>query len=393
MDLTGLADGPPVLTPAPAFGLLGEVGRVFGEVTARIGERVEIDPAMVLSRRRPGDQRRRGGQRSVGGSSRLLRTADGWCAVTLSRAEDLDAVPAIVGEREGGDPWAVLETAAARWPAVRLAERAQLLGVPAAALPTILRRRMPWRGKRIGDAVAGRGLGDCVVVDLSSLWAGPLCARLLGRAGARIIKVESVHRPDAARSAPEFFEWLHDGHEFVTIDFRTDAGRRELAMLIDSADIVIEASRPRALDQLGLGSDSRPHRPGRIWLSLTGYGRDHPMRVAFGDDAAVAGGLVGRHDGQPVFCADALADPLTGVCAALATATAVDAGGGLLLDLSMRDTTAAFATAPALSHGPHRLTRYGPDDWAVTCDHLEHTQHVLPQPIPRAPALVRGESR
>ncbi|WP_068019193.1 CoA transferase [Nocardia mexicana] len=399
MEITGFADGPPVLSPAPAFGLLTEVAREFGAVTERIGARVDPDAAEVLSRRTDGDQhtagerRGRRGQRSVGGSSRLLRSVDGWCAVTLSRVEDREAVPAITGDAGGGDPWALLEAATARWPAAELADRAQLLGVPAAALPTSPRRGMPWRSERIADPVAGRGLGDCVVVDLSSLWAGPLCAQLLGRAGARIVKVESVHRPDAARAVPDFFDYLHAGHEFVSVDFRTDEGRRELGAMIDAADIVLEASRPRALNQLGLGLDDRPHRPGQVWLSITGYGRRHPMRVAFGDDAAVAGGLVGYHRGEPVFCADAIADPLSGMCAALAAAAAIEAGGGLLLDLSMRDTAAAFATAPALSHGPHRVFRHDPDTWFVTCDHLGRTQQVFPQPVPLRPASSRRGPR
>ncbi|MFJ1456410.1 CoA transferase [Nocardia sp. N2S4-5] len=381
MDLTGAADGPPVLSPAPAYGLLVEVARVFAALTERIGRRVDPDPGVILAGRAGLRVLRRAGRRTAGGAGRLLRTADGWCAVSLSRPDDIEAVPALVGEPCHEDPWVTLESAATHWTARELAERAQLLGVPAAALPTTPHRCTPWRSERIGDRVAGRGLDECVVVDLSSLWAGPLCAHLLGRSGARVIKVESVHRPDASRSTPQFFEWLHAGHEFRSVDFRTPSGRDEVATLIDSADIVLEASRPRALEQLGLGPDSRPHRPGQIWLSLTGYGRDHPMRVAFGDDAAVAGGLVGWHDGEPVFCADAIGDPLSGICAALAVAGAVQAGGGLLIDLSMRATATAFATAPALSHGPHRLVRHH-DTWAVECDHLHRTQPVLSQPIP-----------
>ena len=57
-----------------------------------------------------------------------------------------------------------------------------------------------------------------------------------------------------------------------------------------------------------------------VWVSITGYGRDGPaaQRVAFGDDAAVAGGLIGGDRTDPVFCADAVADPLAGL----------DRGGG-----------------------------------------------------------------
>ena len=63
-----------------------------------------------------------------------------------------------------------------------------------------------------------------------------------------------------------------------------------------------------------------PARPGRVWLRITGYGTDagSAERVAFGDDAAVAGGLVGYDGAGPVFVGDAIADPLTGLEAAAA---------------------------------------------------------------------------
>ena len=141
-----------------------------------------------------------------------------------------------------------------------------------------------------------RGL---TVVDLSSLWAGPLCGQLLAAAGARVIKVESTTRPDGARHGPKaFFELMHRGKEFLAFDFSTTAGRAALADVLGAADVVIEASRPRALEQLGIIAASSP---ARVWLSITGYGRDLPVRVAFGDDAAVAGGLVAYAEQGPVF--------------------------------------------------------------------------------------------
>jgi crotonobetainyl-CoA:carnitine CoA-transferase CaiB-like acyl-CoA transferase len=250
-----------------------------------------------------------------------------------------------------------------------------------------------------------------VVVDLSSMWAGPLCARLLGLAGADVIKVETPGRPDGARAGERrFFDWLHGGHRSVALDFRSETGRRELGALIAGADVVIEASRPRALAQLGLAPEMIPHREGQVWLSITGYGRGDPAAselVAFGDDAAVAGGLVGwtgaglgddgdwngvdwnRSDwnrGEPVFCADAIADPLTGLCGALAVARSVARGGGELIDLSMRDVATVFAAA-AVDHGPHsvRVAGAGGADAIVTCAVLGLEQAVLP---PRSPVVA-----
>jgi crotonobetainyl-CoA:carnitine CoA-transferase CaiB-like acyl-CoA transferase len=188
------------------------------------------------------------------------------------------------------------------------------------------------------------------LVDLSSMWAGPLCAQILQAAGAEVTKVESSTRPDGARATPAFFSWLHPpGQATVTLDFASPAGRRELAALIASADVVIEASRPRALEQLGVDADRVEDRRGRVWLSITGYGRDVPGRdwVAFGDDAAVAGGLVAWDEvGGPVFCGDAIADPLSGLVGAAAVLRALDAGGGRLIDLALSREAAAAAAGP-----------------------------------------------
>ena len=112
------------------------------------------------------------------------------------------------------------------------------------------------------------------------------------------------------------------------------------------ADIVIEGSRPAALARRGLGPDHVAPRPGRIWLRINGY--DAP-RPAFGDDAAVAGGLVGAAVDGPVFCGDAIADPLTGLDAALAVAESLGRGGGELIHVSMAAVAASYAALPTLA--------------------------------------------
>src|SRR5215471_8873657 len=118
-------------------------------------------------------------------AARLLPAADGWCAVTLSRPEDAASVPAIVGGADVTDPWQALEAAARHRPAGELAAQAQLLGVPAARLPHRVRpAASPWRHTRISAARPGARLTGALVVDLSAMWAGPLCAHLLGLAGA-----------------------------------------------------------------------------------------------------------------------------------------------------------------------------------------------------------------
>jgi hypothetical protein len=91
-------------------------------------------------------------------------------------------------------------------------------------------------------------------------------------------------------------------------------------------------------------------------LCINGY--DAP-RPAFGDDAAVAGGLVGTAVGAgldgPVFCGDAIADPLTGLEAALAVAESLARGGGELIHVSLAAVAATYAalpTGPSIAEHP-----------------------------------------
>jgi crotonobetainyl-CoA:carnitine CoA-transferase CaiB-like acyl-CoA transferase len=172
-------------------------------------------------------------------------------------------------------------------------------------------------------------------VDLTSLWAGPLCARLLRCAGADVVKVESVHRPDGARSgSPSFFDLLNGGSEQVSLDFHAPAGVAHLRALINDADVVLEASRPRALAHLGIEAGDVV-RAGTTWLSITARGRESHW-VGFGDDIAAGAGLLAQ-SGAPLPAGDALADPLAGVHAAVAVAAALTSDRAWLLDLSMHD--------------------------------------------------------
>jgi crotonobetainyl-CoA:carnitine CoA-transferase CaiB-like acyl-CoA transferase len=133
------------------------------------------------------------------------------------------------------------------------------------------------------------------------------------------------------------------------IDFRDD----DLRPLLEAADVVIEASRPAALIRRGLGPEQIPGRDGRIWLRVTGYGTsgERADRVAFGDDAAVAGGLVGE---GVEFIGDAIADPLTGLAAAEAVLDSLRRGGGEIVEIALAEVAADYAAMP-LSVGPESV--------------------------------------
>jgi CoA-transferase family III len=283
------------------------------------------------------------GRISAGGATRLLATTDGWCALTLSRPDDVAAVPALV-ETEVADPWRAVEAWAANCTAVQVVDRARLLGLPVAALG----EAEPVAPRVIGCGTAGpaRAVTGLLVVDLTSMWAGPLCGRLLSDGGATVVKVESPARPDGTRTGSgEFFDWMNAGKLSYCLDF--DDPR--LRALLTVADVVLEGSRPAALARRGLGPHDIAPRPGRVWLRVTGHGTDgdYAERVAFGDDAAVAGGLVGWVGDEPVFIGDAIADPLTGLAAAAAVRDGLGSGGGVLIEVSMAAVAATYAALPA----------------------------------------------
>jgi len=392
MALSGLANGAPLLAPGPlascAAGTLDALRSLAKGLpraldgAALLGERAAI---LGLVRR---------GRVSPGGSCHLLRAGDAWIAASLARPEDVASLPAWL-EREGPfeDPWRFVARHAAECCADELARRAAWLGLPVAVAGPPPSPTPPWlrvaiRGTASLAAVDRRPL----VVDLSSLWAGPLCTHLLGLAGARVVKLESVHRPDGARRGDSrFFDLLNAGKASVVLDLRSERGRNRLREVLDRADVVVESARPRALTQLGVDAESFvASKPGRTWLSITGYGRGDPDpgRVAFGDDAAVAAGLAqatGRHSGSPLFCGDAIADPLAGLHAALAAHASQIAGGGHLLDVSLRDVVAHSA---AFAPDPHDA-RVQTDGAGFSVTVSDGSAPVLPPRARRAGGVAR----
>jgi hypothetical protein len=343
MALTGPAAGPPAIAPgAPAV--------AFSMAIADIAAARKLSPAALPSSAALGERAALAGYSrrapwSVGGSFHALPAADGWLGLSLPRTVDVDLLGALVGTTVD-DPWRSVRRWAARLPVAEASGRARLLGMaagPVAIGPPAPRR--PAITVRPGGPRTRAVPRAPLVLDLTSLWAGPLCAHLLGLAGARVVKLESVRRPDGARLGPAaFFNLLHARHESVALDFTAPEGAAALRRLFDAADVVLEASRPRALRQLGFDAEEYVDR-GAIWASITAYGREGEDAdlIGFGDDVAAAAGLTALAGGVPYPVGDAIADPLAGVSAASAVAVALQNGRGALLDVSMYDVAVEAA--------------------------------------------------
>ncbi len=308
---------------------------------------------------------------SAGGGCRLLPARDDAIALNLARPADRELLPALFenGALDPDDDEAIA-TCVARCDAATLVARGRMFGLAIAAVHEMppqcscegrnpepqANRSKPWAPAFAGAPeillVVGKPGAKPHrhrprIVDLSALWAGPLAAHLLWLAGAEVIKVESPARPDAMRAGqPAFYALLNQGKASVALDFRDRGDRQALLDLIAGADIVIEAARPRALQQFGIDAARIvAATPGLVWLTITGHGTEGEAAnwVGFGDDVGVAGGLSAAllaASGRIGFVGDAIADPLTGLHAALAGWEAWTAGRGGRIGVAMRDVVA-----------------------------------------------------
>lgn len=360
MALTGRAEGA-CLVPvgAPASAVRGALQVLRG--LAPTGSWDDIDVRLLGERAAVAGLRRQG-PASVGGAFRLLPAADGWVGVNLPRPEDVDLLPALTFGRlaPASDPWSALGEWLAGQDAAEVGARARLLGLPLVQVPVpgappdaqLEARwgseepswvRMRAAGTRQGESTShdGRPLVLC----LASLWAGPLAAHLLHRSGARVVTVESVRRPDGGRrGSVAFHDLLHAGQEMVALDLPDPAACTALQRLMRAADLVVDGSRPRAMRRLGIDVDEVVAE-GTSWISITGYGRQGPWaeQPAFGDDAAAAAGLVAWDASGPVPAGDAIADPLTGVHAAVAGLAALHDRRAWLIEMAMREVAIVAA--------------------------------------------------
>jgi crotonobetainyl-CoA:carnitine CoA-transferase CaiB-like acyl-CoA transferase len=190
------------------------------------------------------------------------------------------------------------------------------------------------------------------VLDISTVYAAPITAMLLGDYGADVLKIEHP-RGDPART----HGYSKDGHHLwwkviarnkraVTLDLSHPAGRELLEQLAADADVLVENFRPGVLEKWGLG----PHRlhqvnPKLVILRVTGFGQFGPYatRRAFGTLAEAMTGFAhqtGQPDGPPTLPPFGLADGVAGLAGTIAVLLALRqrerAGGrGQVIDLSL----------------------------------------------------------
>ncbi|MFJ8034523.1 MULTISPECIES: CaiB/BaiF CoA-transferase family protein [unclassified Streptomyces] len=190
------------------------------------------------------------------------------------------------------------------------------------------------------------------VLDLATLFAGPLAATMLGDFGAEVIKIEHPRRPDPSRGhGPAkqgvglWWKVLGRNKRTVTLDLSTSGGRATLLRLAAGADVVIENFRPGTLERWDLGWDELSAANPRLVLArVTAFGQFGPYarRPGFGTLAEAMSGfaaITGEPDAPPTLPPFGLADSVAGLATACAVLTALAArertGTGQVVDMAI----------------------------------------------------------
>ena len=174
-------------------------------------------------------------------------------------------------------------------------------------------------------------LAGVKVLDVATLFAGPLAATLLGDFGADVIKIEHP-KGDPVRSHGHvknginlWWKMIGRNKRTITLNLSKPAAQAIFLDLAAKADVVIENFRPGTLESWNIGpAELHARNPRLVIARVTGFGQEGPYRrrPGFGTLAESMSGfaaITGTPDGPPTLPPFGLADGIT----ALATSSAI----------------------------------------------------------------------
>ena len=200
------------------------------------------------------------------------------------------------------------------------------------------------------------------VLDVSQVMAGPYCCMLLADLGADVIKIEPPGTGDQTRGAMGFkmkgsdsmgFLNMNRNKRSVTLNLKTEAGKKVFFELVKTVDILVENYRPGVMKKLGIDYPSlAPINPGLVYASISGFGQTGPWADRPGFDLmaqAMSGvmSVTGYPDGPPVKAGVPVADigcalfAIYGILSAYIGKTKT--GEGQFIDASLFDSALAFS--------------------------------------------------
>ena len=206
-------------------------------------------------------------------------------------------------------------------------------------------------------------LSDIRVLDISTVLAGPNCARYFADFGADVIKVERPGAGDSLRGmawrdprdgSGLWSKLVNRNKRNIALDLKDATDRDLFLSLLDGAHVLVENFRPGTLERLNLHPDTLIARnPNLVIVRVSGFGQDGPYakRPGFASIAESMAGLAavsGEPDGPPMLPAIALTDEVTGITAAFAAMVALHSGVGQVVDVNLL-TTIFHMMGPVIS--------------------------------------------
>jgi formyl-CoA transferase len=202
------------------------------------------------------------------------------------------------------------------------------------------------------------------VIDVSTLFAGPLAAMLLGDFGAEVLKIEHP-KGDPARThgaskqgIPLWWKLIGRNKKAVTLYLGSAEGQALFKRLVRDADVVVENFRPGTLERWNLGYDVlERENPRLVLVRVTAFGQKGPYsgRPGFGTLAEAMSGfaaMTGQPGGPPTLPPFGLADGITGIAGAFATMVALEArrstGRGQIVDIALIEPILTVLGAQAI---------------------------------------------
>jgi crotonobetainyl-CoA:carnitine CoA-transferase CaiB-like acyl-CoA transferase len=215
------------------------------------------------------------------------------------------------------------------------------------------------------------------VLDLSRVFAGPLCGQVLADFGAEVIKVEHPGRGDDTRdwgmrigqTETTYYNSMNRNKRSVTVDLQTPEGLKIIHELLPQCDVVIHNFKTGGAEKLGLGYEQlKALQPGLIYCAVAGYDTSGPEAKRPGYDLVIQGesglmALNGEANTPPLKFGVAVVDLMTGMYAAQAVLAALfqrtRTGKGRLIEMALYDCGVMITgyyglDAMLLGHDPQR---------------------------------------
>jgi len=231
-----------------------------------------------------------------------------------------------------------------------------------------------------------QALSDVKVLDLTRLIAGPCCTKLLADYGADVIKVEKPGEGDPARRMGPFLEddphpdksglflHLNTSKRGITLNLKSETGRKIFRELVRGVDILVENFSPRVMPGLGLEYEKLESiNPGLVMTSVSNFGQSGPYRdfkaselILYGMGGAM--NETGTLDRYPLKKGGTVIQYQAGTISAVATMVALFAsraqGAGQHVDVSIFESqmgTIDRRMSHLLTYQYNRETSYRPD--------------------------------